>query len=90
MRMVLGPGDVNVEIGVYCGWETASSQIRICIVLAAIYNTFLAYRSIINTSNILAERVSKIIQINICESIVFELVPTISVFAFHYGIIRLS
>ena len=49
----------QVELGVFCGWETASSQIRICIVLSAIYTTFLAHRAVINESQSLADRVSK-------------------------------
>ena len=53
----------NVDVGVFCGWETASSQIRICIVLTAIYTTFLAYRSVINESKALADRVSIIFSI---------------------------
>ena len=32
-------------VSVTCGWETASSQIRICIVLCAIYATYLAYQA---------------------------------------------
>ena len=58
MSLIIGPGDTKVEVGVFCGWETASSQIRICIVLSALYNTFLAYRSIMNESKTLADRVS--------------------------------
>jgi len=46
----------EVDIGVFCGWETASSQIRICIVLSAIYTVFLSYRSVINESKSLADR----------------------------------
>jgi len=49
----------KLDIGVFCGWETASSQIRICIVLSSIYTSFLAYRSVINESKTLAERVGK-------------------------------
>jgi len=60
--MTLQIGDKSdpseVEIGVFCGWETASSQIRICIVLSAIYTAFLAYRSVVNESKSLADRVS--------------------------------
>lgn len=65
MSLKIGPEDNpnNVDIYVFCGWETASSQIRICIVLSAIYTTFLAYRSVINESKSLADRVS-IIEIN--------------------------
>ena len=61
MSLKIGPEDntTSVEVGVFCGWETASSQIRICIVLSAMYNTFLAYRSIVNESKKLADRVSK-------------------------------
>lgn len=50
-------GNVSqVDVSVYCGWETASSQIRICIVLSAIYTTFLAYRAVMNESKSLADR----------------------------------
>ena len=47
-----------VLVNLFCGWETASSQIRICIVLSGLYVTFLAYRSVINESTTLADRVS--------------------------------
>ena len=43
-------------MSVFCGWETASSQIRICIVLSTIYTAFLAYRAVINESKSLADR----------------------------------
>jgi len=46
----------KVDVSVYCGFETASSQIRICIVLSAMYTTFLAYRSVVNESKSLADR----------------------------------
>ena len=58
MTLTIGDSDKPVMVGVFCGWETATSQIRICIVLSAIYTTFLAYRSIINESSSLADRVS--------------------------------
>ena len=65
--MTLTIGEENrpstVELGVFCGWETASSQIRICIVLTAMYTTFLAYRSVVNESRSLADRVSLILLI---------------------------
>jgi len=48
----------TVDMGVFCGWETASSQIRICIVLSAIYTAFIAYRSVINENKALCDRVS--------------------------------
>lgn len=46
----------ELDVSVFCGWETASSQIRICIVLSAIYTAFLAYRSVENESKTLADR----------------------------------
>ena len=58
MNLIIGPeGDkTEVEVSVFCGWETASSQIRICLILATIYNAFLAYRSVTNESKTLADR----------------------------------
>jgi len=50
MQLSIGQEANNVDVGIFCGWETASSQIRICIVLTAMYTTFLAYRSIVNES----------------------------------------
>lgn len=32
-------------VSVMCGWETATSQIRVCIVLCALYATYLAYEA---------------------------------------------
>jgi len=60
LNLKIGPEEnpSSVDVSVFCGWETASSQIRICIVLSAIYTTFLAYRSVINESQALADRVS--------------------------------
>jgi hypothetical protein len=85
MSLIIGPGDVKVEVGVFCGWETASSQIRMCIVLSAIYNTFLAYRSVMNESKSLADRVSEnepsLIYVIF---LVFTLNTATSIFAFHY------
>lgn len=60
MQLTLG-SDTNptsVDVGIFCGWETAGSQIRICLVLTAMYTTFLAYRSVVNESKTLADRVS--------------------------------
>ena len=58
LNLKIGPEEnpSNVDVSVFCGWETASSQIRICIVLSAIYTAFLAYRSIMNESKALADR----------------------------------
>lgn len=52
MSVSIGQGDesASVELGVFCGWETASSQIRVCIVIGAMYISFLAHRSVINES----------------------------------------
>ena len=68
MSLTIGETDNTnqVDIGVFCGWETASSQIRICIVLSAIYTTFLAYRSVINESYSLADRVSIFLILFVC------------------------
>ena len=30
-------------VSITCGWETATSQIRTCIILSALYATYLAY-----------------------------------------------
>ena len=35
----------NATASLQCGWETATSQIRICIVLCTIYATWLAYQA---------------------------------------------
>ena len=35
----------GASVALQCGWETATSQIRICIVLCAIYATWLAYQA---------------------------------------------
>ena len=35
----------NASVSLQCGWEMATSQIRICIVLCAIYATYLAYQA---------------------------------------------
>lgn len=58
MNLKIGmEGNVSsVDVSVFCGWETASSQIRICIVTSAIYTTFLAYRAVMNESKTLADR----------------------------------
>ena len=32
-------------VSVLCGWEPATSQIRVCIVLSALYATYLAYQA---------------------------------------------
>ena len=47
-----------IKLGVFCSWETASSQIRICLLLSVLYTVALAYRSILNESQSLADRVS--------------------------------
>ena len=94
MSLKIGPEDNpnNVDIYVFCGWETASSQIRICIVLSAIYTAFLAHRSIINESKSLADRVStNHIFLTIFDIIlVFEFGLIICVFDVHNGSIRFS
>ena len=33
----------NATVSIQCGWESAKSQIRICIVLCSLYATYLAY-----------------------------------------------
>ena len=33
----------DAYVSVLCGWEPATSQIRVCIVLCALYATYLAY-----------------------------------------------
>ena len=52
---------MKLDINLFCGWETASSQIRLCIVLSAMYTTFLAYRSVVSESRSLADRVRNIL-----------------------------
>jgi len=37
-------------MSITCGWETATSQIRVCIVLSAIYTTYLAIQAVQNES----------------------------------------
>lgn len=60
MTIQIGSKDspAKLDINLFCGWETASSQIRLCIVLSAMYTTFLAYRSVVSESRSLADRVS--------------------------------
>ena len=35
----------NAAVSVMCGWEPATSQIRVCIVLSSLYATYLAYQA---------------------------------------------
>ena len=60
MSLMIGPesSPASVNVSVFCGWETASSQIRICLILAAIYNSWIAYLSVSSESKTFADRVS--------------------------------
>ena len=41
----VGSSKINANVSILCGWETATSQIRVCIVLCAIYATYQAYNA---------------------------------------------
>ena len=55
----VGSSEEQIKLGVFCSWETASSQIRICLLLSVVYTTALAHRAILNEPQSLADRVSK-------------------------------
>ena len=56
LQLKIGSGDVHVWVRVFCGWETASSQIRIMIVLVAIYNVTVIHKAIMKGSVELTDR----------------------------------
>ena len=43
MKFDIVTNNQGANVSIMCGWEPATSQIRVCLVLCALYATYLAY-----------------------------------------------